>query len=373
MNSSREMTIILDRTYSTLDKKSKTKINKIITCANKPVQAPNNFPKIIRKAIKQTAQLEQTKISQETYYDEFLSELDTSLEFIPSDHYKPISPTMTQRIFSNEKNNDIKGEIIENYYYPNFDLNKDKDYITLNSYKKYLSGTKRPSIIRMRNLLKYFEETANIPDPRKYNDDFPNINYLKNYNHFLYHQTLFNNIKQEIDYIFKIILDSLNCFEKTSQIISELLHTQNILDDNIIWMNHFSKLNDIALEKLDFAQKILHFEKIKPTDISKINLTNKDHFFKKINHYMEETQSPIFNDILTDKPVDTIIGYSIDQFFLEKYYDITSPSWIPVQINETNFVYLTSIKSVLDFIQEMPSKIKATKDLINMSGFILKK
>ena len=50
----------------------------------------------------------------------------------------------------------------------------------------------------------------------------------------------------------------------------------------MIWMNHFSKLNDIALEKLDFAQKILHFEKIKPIDISKINLTNKDHFFKKI-------------------------------------------------------------------------------------------
>ena len=69
---------------------------------------------------------------------------------------------------------------------------------------------------------------------------------------------------------------SLNCFEKTSQIISELLHTQNILDDNIIWMNHFSKLNDIALEKLDFAQKILHFEKIKPTDISKIKVQYKN-------------------------------------------------------------------------------------------------
>ena len=156
-------------------------------------------------------------------------------------------------------------------------------------------------------------------------------------------------------------------------IAEPLPYTQNTLNANIEWINNFSKLNDIALAKLDFAKKILDFEKIKQTDISKINLTNKDHFFKKINHYMEETQSPIFNDILTDKPVDTIIGYSIDQFFLEKYYDITSPSWIPVQINETNFVYLTSIKSVLDFIQEMPSKIKATKDLINMSGFILKK
>ena len=109
--------------------------------------------------------------------------------------------------------------------------------------------------------------------------------------------------------------------------IAELLpYTQNTLNTNIEQINNFSKLNDIALAKLDFAKKILDFKKIKQTDISKINLTNKDQFFKKINHYIEQAQVPIYNDILTEKPFNTIIGYSIDNFFLEKYYDITSPS-----------------------------------------------
>ena len=132
--------------------------------------------------------------------------------------------------------------------------------------------------------------------------------------------------------------------------IAELLpYTQNTLNTNIEQINNFSKLNDIALAKLDFAKKILDLKKIKQTDISKINLTNKDQFFKKINHYIEQAQVPIYNDILTEKPFNTIIGYSIDNFFLEKYYDITSPSWIPVQINEAKFIYTISMKSILDF------------------------
>ena len=81
---------------------------------------------------------------------------------------------------------------------------------------------------------------------------------------------------------------------------------------------------------------------------------------------------PIYNDILTEKPVNTIIGYSIDNFFLEKYYDITSPSWVPVKINEANFIALTSIKVILDFLYKMPYRIKATKDLLNAPGFNFK-
>lgn len=155
-------------------------------------------------------------------------------------------------------------------------------------------------------------------------------------------------------------------------IAEPLPYTQNTLNANIEWINNFSKLNDIALAKLDFAKKILDFEKIKQTDISKINLTNKDQFFKKINYYIEQAQVPIYNDILTEKPVNTIIGYSIDNFFLEKYYDITSPSWVPVQINEANFIALTSIKVILDFLYKMPYRIKATKDLLNAPGFNFK-
>lgn len=202
----------------------------------------------------------------------------------------------------------------------------------------------------MHNLLKFFEDTSNRKDPRKYDDDFFDINYLKNYNYFSYHQTLFNDIKQEINYIFQIITDSLKCLDKMNKAIEELLSdTQNTLTQNIEWIRNFSKFNNIALAKLDFAKKILDFKKIKQTDISKINLTNKDQFFKKINHYIEQAQVPIYNDILTEKPFNTIIGYSIDNFFLEKYYDITSPSWIPVQINEAKFIYTISMKSILDF------------------------
>lgn len=58
---------------------------------------------------------------------------------------------------------------------------------------------------------------------------------------------------------------------------------------------------------------------------------------------------PIYNDILTEKPFNTIIGYSIDNFFLEKYYDITSPSWIPVQINEAKFYIFDISQSYFRF------------------------
>lgn len=375
-NTSKEMTIILDRNYSLLDKKEKIKINDVVKKANMPVQAPNNFPKLIRHAIKQTANVQKTTITQEKYYDEFLSQLDTSMEFISSNDFKPTSPTQIrylQKMFPDNKFNSTNNQMTENYYYSNFNVDTDKDYITFNTYKKYLSGVKRPSIIRMRNLLKFFEDTSNRKDPRKYDDDFFDINYLKNYNYFSYHQTLFNDIKQEINYIFKIIIDSLKCLDEMDKAIAEPLpYTQNTLNANIEWINNFSKLNDIALAKLDFAKKILDFEKIKQTDISKINLTNKDQFFQKINYYIEQAQVPIYNDILTEKPVNTIIGYSIDNFFLEKYYDITSPSWVPVQINEANFIALTSIKVILDFLYKMPYRIKATKDLLNAPGFNFK-
>lgn len=375
-NTSKEMTIILDRNYSLLDKKEKIKINDVVKKANMPVQAPNNFPKLIRHAIKQTANVQKTTITQEKYYDEFLSQLDTSMEFISSNDFKPTSPTQIrylQKMFPDNKFNSTNNQMTENYYYSNFNVDTDKDYITFNTYKKYLSGVKRPSIIRMRNLLKFFEDTSNRKDPRKYDDDFFDINYLKNYNYFSYHQTLFNDIKQEINYIFKIIIDSLKCLDEMDKAIAEPLpYTQNTLNANIEWINNFSKLNDIALAKLDFAKKILDFEKIKQTDISKINLTNKDQFFKKINYYIEQAQVPIYNDILTEKPVNTTIGYSIDNFFLEKYYDITSPSWVPVQINEANFIALTSIKVILDFLYKMPYRIKATKDLLNAPGFNFK-
>lgn len=375
-NTSKEMTIILDRNYSLLDKKEKIKINDVVKKANMPVQAPNNFPKLIRHAIKQTANVQKTTITQEKYYDEFLSQLDTSMEFISSNDFKPTSPTQIrylQKMFPDNKFNSTNNQMTENYYYSNFNVDTDKDYITFNTYKKYLSGVKSPSIIRMRNLLKFFEDTSNRKDPRKYDDDFFDINYLKNYNYFSYHQTLFNDIKQEINYIFKIIIDSLKCLDEMDKAIAEPLpYTQNTLNANIEWINNFSKLNDIALAKLDFAKKILDFEKIKQTDISKINLTNKDQFFQKINYYIEQAQVPIYNDILTEKPVNTIIGYSIDNFFLEKYYDITSPSWVPVQINEANFIALTSIKVILDFLYKMPYRIKATKDLLNAPGFNFK-
>ena len=76
MNSSKEMTIILDRAYSILDKNDKLKIKKIITEINKPMKAPNNFPQLIRSAIKETAKVQKIKISQEKYYDKFLYNLD---------------------------------------------------------------------------------------------------------------------------------------------------------------------------------------------------------------------------------------------------------------------------------------------------------
>lgn len=169
------MTIILDRNYSLLDKKEKIKINDVVKKANMPVQAPNNFPKLIRHAIKQTANVQKTTITQEKYYDEFLSQLDTSMEFISSNDFKPTSPTQIrylQKMFPDNKFNSTNNQMTENYYYSNFNVDTDKDYITFNTYKKYLSGVKRPSIIRMRNLLKFFEDTSNRKDPRKYDDDF---------------------------------------------------------------------------------------------------------------------------------------------------------------------------------------------------------
>lgn len=63
---------------------------------------------------------------------------------------------------------------------------------------------------------------------------FFDINYLKNYNYFSYHQTLFNDIKQEINYIFKIIIDSLKWLDEMDKAIAELLpYTQNTLNTNI--------------------------------------------------------------------------------------------------------------------------------------------
>lgn len=82
---------------------------------------------------------------------------------------------------------------------------------------------------------------------------------------------------------------------------------------------------------------------------------------------------PIYNDILTGKPINTIIGNSIDHYFSEKYYDITSPNWIPVQINEANFIYLISVKAILDFSHEMPYRIKSNNDLLNTPGVDFKK
>lgn len=381
MNTSKEMTIILDRNYSLLGKKEKNKINEAVKNANKPVQVSNNFPALIRNAIKQTAKVQKTKITQDKYYDAFLSQLDTSIEFISSNDTKPTSPTLAkniQKMFPNIKINSDENESIENYYYPNFEINKDNDHITFNTYQKYLSGVKRPSIIRMHNLLKYFEETTNVPDTRKYEYDFFDINYLKNYNSFTYHQTLFNDLKQEINYIFQIITDSLKCLDKMNKAIEELLSdTQNTLTQNIEWIRNFSKFNNIALAKLDLAQKILHLEEIKLTDISKITLENRNNFFKKINYYInyyiEEAHFPFYNDVLTGKPINTIIGNSIDHYFSEKYYDITSPNWIPVQINEANFIYLISVKAILDFLHEMPYRIKSNNDLLNTPSFNLKK
>lgn len=77
--------------------------------------------------------------------------------------------------------------------------------------------------------------------------------------------------------------------------------------------------------------------------------------------------------MLTGKPINTIIGNSIDHYFSEKYYDITSPNWIPVQINEANFIYLISVKAILDFLHEMPYRIKSNNDLLNTPSFNLKK
>lgn len=132
------MTIILDRNYSLLDKKEKIKINDVVKKANMPVQAPNNFPKLIRHAIKQTANVQKTTITQEKYYDEFLSQLDTSMEFISSNDFKPTSPTQIrylQKMFPDNKFNSTNNQMTENYYYSNFNVDTDKDYITFNTYK----------------------------------------------------------------------------------------------------------------------------------------------------------------------------------------------------------------------------------------------
>lgn len=376
MNSAKEMTIILERNFSVLNKEEKDKITKIIKSINMPMPVPNNFPQIMRKAIKETAKVRKIKLSQERYYDEFLSHLDTSMEFMSSNDYKPSSPSWikyAQKMFPNDQI-DNKDETIENYYYPNFDANKDNDYITLNSYKKYLSGEKRPSIIRMRNLLKYFEETANVPDTRKYGDEPYNINYLQKYIHFSYHQTLFTDMNQEINYIFGLIIDSLNCLVKMNQVISQLLPSSyNTFNENITWINHFSKFNAISFDKLNLAKKILHLEEIKLTDISKITQENRNIFFKQINYYMEEAQSSLYDNLLTGKTTNTIIGHYIDNYFSHKYYEITSPSWIPVQINEAKFIYTISMKSILDFLRDMPCKIKTTNDLLNTPGVDSKK
>lgn len=101
MNTSKEMTIILDRNYSLLGKKEKNKINEAVKNANKPVQVSNNFPALIRNAIKQTAKVQKTKITQDKYYDDFLSQLDTSIEFISSNDPKPTSPTLAKNIQKN--------------------------------------------------------------------------------------------------------------------------------------------------------------------------------------------------------------------------------------------------------------------------------
>lgn len=377
MNSSKEMTIILDRAYSILDKNDKLKIKKIITEINKPMKAPNNFPQLIRSAIKETAKVQKIKISQEKYYDKFLYNLDNSIEFISKNDFKPMSPTWVkynQKMFSNTQLHISDDNTIENYYYPNFDENKDKDFISFNSYKKYLSGEKRPSIVRMRNMLKFFEDTANKDDPRKYEDEFYDLNYLKNYIHFSYHETLFHDINQEINYIFQIIIDSLNGLHDMNKVISKLIpSTENGLNENIEWIKSFSKFNNIALTKLDFAQKALYLEKIKLSDLPKINLTNSTAFLKIIHHYIVSAQSPFYNNLFTGEPAQTIIGNYIDNYFLEKYYDISSPSWIPVQLNEANFIYIISTKAILDFLHNMPYRIKATNNLLNTPGFNFKK
>lgn len=370
MNTPEEMTTILDRKYLLLNKKEKEKINRAIKSINEQVQAPNNFPKIMREAIKETAKIKNYKMSQEKYYNDFLSNLDVSMEYISSNDYKPYSPNFLSHV----KNTSIEDETLANYYYPNFDLEKDNDFITFNSYKKYLNGIKRSSLIRMYNLLKFFEETANEDDPRKYADEFDDINYLKNYNHFSYHQTLFDGIGQEINYIHKLIIDSLNCFVKMNQVVSSLLPSSiNIFDKNIDWIKNFSKFNSTALAKLDLAQKVLNLEEIKLTNLSKIKLTNRTDLLKKTNYYIETAQSSFYDDVLTGKPVNTIIGDYIDHYFLEKYYDITSPSWIPVQINEADFIYLISTKSILDFLHDMLSKIKTSNKLLNTPGFTFRK
>ena len=146
------------------------------------MKAPNNFPQLIRSAIKETAKVQKIKISQEKYYDKFLYNLDNSIEFISKNDFKPMSPTWVKynrKMFSNTQLHISDDNTIENYYYPNFDENKDKDFISFNSYKKYLSGEKRPSIVRMRNMLKFFEDTANKDDPRKYEDEFYDLNYSR--------------------------------------------------------------------------------------------------------------------------------------------------------------------------------------------------
>lgn len=118
MNSSKEMTIILDRAYSILDKNDKLKIKKIITEINKPMKAPNNFPQLIRSAIKETAKVQKIKISQEKYYDKFLYNLDNSIEFISKNDFKPMSPTWVkynQKMFSNTQLHISDDNTIENY------------------------------------------------------------------------------------------------------------------------------------------------------------------------------------------------------------------------------------------------------------------
>lgn len=125
-----------------------------------------------------------------------------------------------------------------------------------------------------------------------------------------------------------------------NKVISKLIpSTENGLNENIEWIKSFSKFNNIALTKLDFAQKALYLEKIKLSDLPKINLTNSTAFLKIIHHYIVSAQSPFYNNLFTGEPAQTIIGNYIDNYFLEKYYDISSPSWIPVQLNEANFIY----------------------------------
>ena len=108
MNTPEEMTTILDRKYLLLNKKEKEKINRAIKSINEQVQAPNNFPKIMREAIRETAKIKNYKMSQEKYYNDFLSNLDVSMEYISSNDYKPYSPNFLSHV----KNTSIEDETL---------------------------------------------------------------------------------------------------------------------------------------------------------------------------------------------------------------------------------------------------------------------